>query len=239
MGLALAILVSGVADDDFKITSQCQPEVLTPVILDDFDPRVILHLCSKLILVPFSRVQVQPRAFLFFPPTPAMMLLCWTCIYMRLPPALLSGLPMPCRKVVPPGPWLPKASGSPPRAGAPPTAGDVDVSAAMVVAMQRKLQARTMVAAHMQTIFATMLFLHLAKAGISISSQLCLFFISRKQVFHLRKHAFSSSRESNFSIFANMSFLHFAKLFVRARQVGFLTLEVPRKKALKRQKGES
>ena len=69
MGLALAILVSGVADDDFKITSQRQPEVLTPVILDDFDPRVILHLCSKLILVPFSRVQVQPRAFLFFPPT--------------------------------------------------------------------------------------------------------------------------------------------------------------------------
>ena len=42
--------------------------------------------------------------------------------------------------------------------------------------------------------FATMPFLHFAKAGFP-SSQTCLFFISRKQIFHLRKHAFSSFRE--------------------------------------------
>ena len=87
---------------------------------------------------------------------------------------------------------------------------------------------------HLFSIFATMPFLHLAKAGFSISSQLCLsfilrkqgfpssqlclFFISRKQVFHLRNYAFSSFREDKFSIFATMSFLHFAKLCFQAKQ---------------------
>ena len=148
-------LVSGVADGDFNITSQVQPEVnvalmvrclsmlhLTPVILDAHDVLVILHLCSKLILVPFSRVQVQPRAGFAFPPTPAMMLLF--CIDTHLPLHFRPGCPL--STVVPPG-----AGASPPRAGAPPTAGEVDVSAAMVVAMQRKLQARTMVAAVVNT----------------------------------------------------------------------------------------
>ena len=48
------------------------------------------------------------------------------------------------------------------------------------------------------SIFATMPFLHLAKTSFP-SSQLCLFFISRRQVFHLRNYVFSSFREIMFS----------------------------------------
>ena len=48
------------------------------------------------------------------------------------------------------------------------------------------------------SIFATMPFLHLAKTSFP-SSQLCLFFISRRQVFHLRNYVFSSFCEIMFS----------------------------------------
>ena len=48
------------------------------------------------------------------------------------------------------------------------------------------------------SIFATMPFLHFAKTSFP-SSQLCLFFISRRQVFHLRNYVFSSFREIMFS----------------------------------------
>ena len=185
-----------------------------------YDVVVHLHLCDELLLVPISDLHFHPRARLSLCETPAMHLCC-------------KGRRLPALPLGPPTYHCFAARGQPDSDSAARGRRTAGHRAKEVV---YSLHAELLQVSRTNPQSNTTICTSRHRNHICFQSlQLCHFFISRKQgfpslrnyafssfcecrVFHLRNYAFSSSRENKFSIFATMPFLHFAKLFFRAKQ---------------------